>query len=60
MRDYCTGGNALADERDCVENSTHLFFPVYDLNYRRRLNQLNSRQVRLRIYVFYDIWRRRN
>ena len=58
MVDYCN--NRVSEERGCVENSMHLFFPRFDQNYIDRLNELSSCQLQKRMRIFYDIWRRWN
>ena len=60
MVDYGKGENGVSEERGCVENSAHLFFPAASLDYVERQHALNSRQLLTRLRVVYDIWRRQS
>jgi len=60
MVDYGENDSLTLDKCHGVINCNFIFFPVTDLNYESRLNELNVSQCLQRLGFLFNIWTRNN
>jgi hypothetical protein len=60
MVDYGENDSVIFDKFYGVMEGDFIFFPVTDLNYDNRLNELNVSQCLHRLKILFNIWTRHN